>query len=64
MEKTKKETLEAIKLFTLEELVSVLGVTHRTLLTYVNTGKLKAVKVGGKWKVSEANLNRFINGEK
>lgn len=63
MEKTKKETLDAIKLFTLEELVAVLGVTHRTLLTYVNTGKLKAVKVGGKWKVSEANLNRFINGE-
>ena len=61
--KSKKETLEAIKLFTLAELEEVLDVTHRTLLTYVKTGKLKAVKVGGKWKVSEANLNSFINGE-
>lgn len=60
---TKKETLEAIKLYTLTELEDTLGVTHRTLLTYVNTGKLKAVKIGGKWKVSEANLTRFINGE-
>lgn len=61
--KSKKDTLDAIKLFSLVELEGVLGVTHRTLLTYVNTGKLKAVKVGGKWKVSEANLNRFVNGE-
>jgi excisionase family DNA binding protein len=60
--KSKKETLESIKLFTLVELEEVIGVTHRTLLTYVKSGKLKAVKVGGKWKVSEENLKSFING--
>lgn len=62
MTEAKKETLKAIKLFTLTELEEVLGVTHRTLLTYVKLGRLKAVKVGGKWKVSEENLKAFING--
>lgn len=62
MTDAKREALNAIKLFTLTELEEVLGVTHRTLLTYVKEGRLKAVKVGGKWKVSEANLKAFING--
>ena len=55
--------LEAYKLFTLTELEEILGVTHRTLLEYVKQGKLKARKIGGKWKVTEENLKAFINGE-
>jgi len=59
----KEETLQSIKLYTLTELEEVLGVTHRTLLNYVKEGKLKAVKIGGKWKVTEENLRAFINGQ-
>lgn len=55
--------LDGIQLYTLTELEPVLGVTHRTLLTYVKTGRLKAVKIGGKWKVSGDVLRKFINGE-
>lgn len=55
--------LQNLKLYTLTDLEQVLGVTHRTLLTYVKTGRLKAVKVGGKWKVTEENVRHFINGE-
>lgn len=55
--------LQSLNLYTLAELEPILGVTHRTLLSYVKTGKLKAAKIGGKWKVSEANLNSFINGD-
>lgn len=55
--------LDSYTVYTLTELEPVLGVTHRTLLQYVKDGKLKAVKIGGKWKVSEDNLKRFINGE-
>lgn len=51
-----------IKLYTLQELEGLLEVTTRTLLTYIKEGKLKAVKIGGKWKVSESNLQDFING--
>lgn len=55
--------LSEIRLYTLTELESVLGVTHRTLQGYVKDGKLKAVKLGGKWKVTEQNLLDFINGK-
>ena len=63
-EKTKRASeLEAIRLFTLTEIEPILGVTHRTLLTYIKDGRLKGVKIGGKWKVSGENLRKFINGE-
>ena len=55
--------VEKYRTYSLTELEKILDVTHRTLLTYVKSGRLKAVKIGGKWKVSEENLNRFINGE-
>ena len=55
--------LEWLKVYSLTEIEPILGVTHRTLLTYVKDGRLKGVKIGGKWKVSEENLRKFINGE-
>lgn len=55
--------LENITLYTLTELEPVLGVTHRTLQTYIKDGRLKGIKVGGKWRVTEENLKKFINGE-
>lgn len=53
----------AIRLYTLTDLEPILGVTHRTLQAYVKAGRLKAVKIGGKWKVSEEVLRNFVNGE-
>lgn len=64
--KRKKENaqrLDSIRLYSLTELEPILGVTHRTLQTYIKDGRLKGVKIGGKWKVSEDALKRFINGE-
>lgn len=61
--KLNAEKLEGIRLYTLSEIEPILGVTHRTLLNYMKDGRLKGVKVGGKWKVSEDNLKKFINGE-
>lgn len=55
--------LDAIRLYTLTELEPILGVTHRTLQSYIKDGRLKGVKIGGKWKVSEEVLRKFINGE-
>ena len=62
-EKTEKlQSLEAFRLYTLTEIEPILGIGHRTLLEYVAKGKIRAVKIGGKWKVSEENLRAFING--
>lgn len=55
--------LEELKVYTLTEIEPILGATHRTLLTYIKDGRLKGVKIGGKWKVSGENLRKFINGE-
>lgn len=68
-ERTKARTeqnaakLDTIRLYTLTELEPILGVTHRTLQTYIKDGRLKGVKIGGRWKVSEETLRKFINGE-
>lgn len=51
------------KLYTLEECEPILGVKKRTLLEYARSGKLKAVKAGGKWKVSEDALKEFTSRE-
>lgn len=57
------EKLSAVtRLFSLTELEEVLGVTHRTLQTYIKDGRLKGVKIGGRWKVSEESLRSFVNG--
>lgn len=63
IQKERQEQLNNYTIYTLTELEPVLGVTHRTLLQYVKDGKIKAVKIGGKWKVSGENLKKFIDGE-
>jgi len=67
MDKKKQEArlaeLDTIKLYTLTEIEPILGCTHRTLLSYVADGRLKAVKIGGKWKITAENLAKFLNGE-
>lgn len=62
-QKPKLSRLDRFRVYTLAELEPIIGVTHRTLLTYVKQGRLKAVKIGGKWKVTEPNLEKFLNGE-
>lgn len=52
--------VEDIKLYTLEEVMELLHTTRRTLYRYIKDGKLKAVKVGGRWKVTEDALRDFL----
>lgn len=63
MKADRTKCLETLKMYTLTELEPILGVSHRTLLTYVKEGRIKSIKLGGKWKVSEENLRKFINNE-
>lgn len=52
---------EKPKVYTLEEIAQILGLTRRTIYTYVHNGYLKAVKIGRGWRVSEAALNEFLS---
>ncbi len=61
-EQSKKSTddLLTTRLYSLTEVESILGVSHRTLLRWITDGKIKAVKVGSRWKVSEDTLRTIL----
>ena len=49
-----------LKTYTLDEAADILQLTKRTLYSYVKDGKLKAVKFGKYWRVTQENLEAFI----
>lgn len=51
-----------IKIYTLEEIAELLKLSVRTLYTYIENGRLKATKLGGKWIVTEKALKDLIEG--
>lgn len=49
-----------MKVYTIDEVVEILQVTRRTLYNYIKLGKLKAVKIGKYWRVTEQALRDFL----
>lgn len=47
------------EVFTLKQAAERLGVTHRTALTYVETGALKATKSSNRWRIAAKDLEAF-----
>lgn len=45
---------------TLGDLARLQRVTYRTALSWIKTGKVKAIKVGGQYRVYESEILRFI----
>lgn len=54
--------LEGLKLYTLTELEPILGITHRTLLSYMKKGRIKGKIIAKKWRVTEDALREFLDG--
>lgn len=52
--------MEDLKTYTLEEVSDILKITRRTLYNYIKSGKLKAVKIGKYWRVTDKNLKQFL----
>lgn len=48
------------KVYTIDELVQMLQVTRRTIYNYIKEGKLKAVKIGKYWRVTDKALEEFL----
>lgn len=57
------EDIRDLKLYTITELEQILGVCRRTLLSRVRSGKLPCKKINGKWRITEAALRKYVNGE-
>jgi excisionase family DNA binding protein len=52
------------KYYTPEEIAANLKVSRKTIYNWIREGRLKAVKIGHFWRVSESELNRLLKGEK
>ncbi len=48
------------KFLTIKEVADYLRVSERSVLRYIEAGRLKAIKVGY-WRVKESDLQYFIN---
>lgn len=48
------------KLYKPIELASRLRVSHRTVLWWLQSGRLKGLKVGGTWRIRENDLDAFL----
>lgn len=53
------------ELLTTEEVCARLKVHLNTLYHYIDTGQLKALRMGGLWRIKESDLDAFLsNGHK
>lgn len=52
-----------IKLYSVKDLHNALGVNERTLRDWFNKGRLRGVKIGIQWHITEENLRSFLNAE-
>lgn len=55
--------MENIKLYNIKELSNLLQTTPQTIRKYLNEGRLKGNKIGGKWLVTEEDLKEFLKTE-
>jgi len=52
-----------IKLYSVKDLKESLGVNERTVREWFKKGRIKGVKIGTEWHVTEENLGKFLNAE-
>lgn len=47
------------KLLSLQTVALTLGISYMSAYRFVNTGQIKAVRIGVKWKVTQEELDRL-----
>jgi len=52
--------MKDIKVYTVKEVTEILKCTKRTLYDYINSGKIKAVRIGREWRITEQALADFL----
>lgn len=51
------------QLYTTEQVAKLLQIHPLTVLKYINSGKLRAVKLGRIYRVTDGSLQSFLEGE-
>lgn len=49
-----------IKLYSVRHAQDYLGVCDETIYRYIKSGKLRAIRVGGLWRIPEEALREFL----
>ena len=57
---TKAEMQPARRMRSLKDWAEELGVVVKTLLREIERGKLRAYKIGGHWRVDEADFEAYL----
>lgn len=52
-----------MKFYTTKEVAEVLSVSEKTIYNWIDQKKIKAYKVGRKWRIDEQDLRVFIEQE-
>ena len=55
--------LNVKEMLTIKEAAEILDISTRSINRYIKDGKLKAFKVGNKWRFEKEEIERFIRGE-
>ncbi|MGB3367909.1 MAG: helix-turn-helix domain-containing protein [Acidaminobacteraceae bacterium] len=49
------------KYYTVDEASVKIGVHTKTVRRYIYSGKIKALKIGGQWRIEEEDLNEYLS---
>lgn len=49
------------KFYTIDQVARILGMHHKTIRKFIKEGKLSANKVGKQWRISDKDLNVFMD---
>lgn len=55
--------IRKISFFTTDQLAKILDLSMLTVRRYLRDGKIKAVKIGQRWYISNKNLDLFLKGK-
>lgn len=61
MTENNQSTARELILYSPEDVAKILRVSRRSIYNYIKSGKLKAVKIGKEWRITEKNLIDFTN---
>lgn len=50
------------KMYSINQLADILGVHRNTILNWIKLGKVKAVRIGNLWRVSEEEIEVIKKG--
>lgn len=51
-----------VKMYNVKELALILKVHEKTAQRYFTQGRIKGVKIGGSWYISDEALNEYLKG--